>query len=164
MVWDRFVRVFHWSLVLGIALNYWVLEEGDPPHEWLGYGLGALVLARIAWGFIGPRNARFSDFVAGPRRVLHSLRHFAEEHREHRGHTPPAGWMILTLLTLVLGLVVTGWMQGLDAFWGEEWLEETHEWLANALIGAAAVHVAAVFFIQHRYRLPLLRSMLWRRD
>lgn len=161
MVWDRFVRVFHWSLALGIGLNYWVLEAGDDPHEWLGYALAALVGARIVWGFRGPQNARFSDFVVGPRRVLYSLRNFAGDYREHRGHSPLAGWMILFMLVNVIALAVTGWMQGLDAFWGDEWLEVLHETLGNSLIGAAAVHVTAVLWIQWRFRLPLLRSMLW---
>ena len=157
---DRFVRVFHWSLALGVVLNYWVLEAGDDAHEWLGYALAALVGARIVWGFRGPANARFADFVVGPRRVLHSLGNFAEDYREHRGHSPLAGWMILFMLASVIGLAVSGWMQGLDAFWGDERLELIHEFLGNGLIGAAGVHVAAVLWIQRRFRLPLLRSML----
>ncbi len=161
MLWDLFTRVFHWSLALGIALNYWLLEAGDPPHEWLGYALAALVLARVGWGFAGPENARFSSFVVGPRRILRSLRHFADDYREHIGHSPLAGWMILFLLALVLALGITGWMQDLDAFWGEDWLEELHEYLAHLLIAAAAVHVVAVLWIQRRFGLPLVRSM-WR--
>ena len=159
MVWDRFVRFFHWSLASGIVLNYWVLEAGDDPHEWLGYGLAALVGARIVWGFRGPANARFCHFVVGPRRVLHSLKHFAEDYREHTGHSPLAGWMILFMFTCVIGLAVTGWMQGLDAFWGDETLEVTHEWMGNALIGAAGLHVAAVLWIQRRYKVPLIQSI-----
>ena len=161
MIWDRFVRLFHWSLAFGIALNYWVLEGGDDPHEYLGYALAVLVGARIVWGFTGPPAARFASFVVGPRRVLGSLANFGEDYREHSGHSPLAGWMILFLLTLVLALALTGWMQGLDAFWGVDWVEELHEILGNVLIGAAAVHVAAVLVIQRRYRVPLLRSMLW---
>jgi cytochrome b len=160
MVWDRFVRVFHWSLALGIVLNYWVLEAGDDAHEWLGYALAALVAARIFWGFRGPAAARFTTFVVGPRRALHSLRYFAEDYREHTGHSPLAGWMILFMLAAVIGLAVTGWMQGLDAFWGDETLEVAHEWLGNVLIGAAGLHVAAVLWIQRRFNLPLIQSML----
>ncbi len=160
MVWDRFIRLFHWSLAIGVALNYWVLEAGGDLHEWLGYALAGLVLARVVWGFTGPPNARFANFIVGPRRFLLSLGVFSEFYRQHRGHSPLAGWMILFLLTCVLLLAVTGWMQDLDAFWGEEWLETSHEYLGNALITAAAVHVAAVFWIQWRYRVPLVRRML----
>lgn len=140
-------------------MNHWFLEAGDPPHEWVGYGLLALVTARVVWGFVGPANARFSHFVAGPRRTLASLSNFSEEHQHHTGHTLPAGWMIVLLLTLVVATGITGWMQELDAFWGIEWVQILHEVLANVLIGAAGVHVCAVLWIQWRYRLPLLQSM-----
>jgi len=35
---------------------------------------------------------------------------------------------------LVLGLGLSGWMQTLDAFWGEEWLQDIHLILGNTLI------------------------------
>lgn len=47
-VWDPFVRIFHWSLVLCVALNYFVLEEGETAHEWSGYIAAGLVCARVA--------------------------------------------------------------------------------------------------------------------
>lgn len=61
-VWDRFVRVFHWTLVSSVLLNYFVLEEGEAPHEWVGYLATALVVARAVWGFIGSPHARFAAF------------------------------------------------------------------------------------------------------
>lgn len=160
MVWDRFVRLFHWTLAVGVVANYWILEGGDDLHEWLGYALAALVGVRIIWGLTGPKEARFSSFIVGPGRVARSLVHFADDYREHTGHSPLAGWMIIMLLALVLGLAMTGWMQDLDAFWGEEWLQDLHEILGDGLIAAASIHVAAVFFIQWRFRVPLLRSMI----
>lgn len=162
MLWDRFIRVFHWTLATGIVLNYWVLEGGDEPHEWLGYGLVALVGARIVWGFVGAANARFRNFVVGPRRIRQSLENFSADYQQHSGHSPLAGWMIVTLLSLVLLVGISGWMQELDAFWGEDWVEELHELAGHALIAAACVHITAVVWIQRRYRLPLIRSMLWK--
>ncbi len=92
-VWDLFVRCFHWSLVAGITVSWPAAEEWDRLHEWSGYLAVGLVAARIVWGFIGSKHARFSDFLALPRAVIiylgDSLR--GPEAR-HLGHNPPAAW------------------------------------------------------------------------
>src|SRR5689334_8118327 len=58
-VWDPLVRIGHWTLAVGIAAA-WLTKEGSGRlHEWIGYATLALVVIRIAWGFVGPRYARF---------------------------------------------------------------------------------------------------------
>ena len=91
-VWDPFVRVFHWSLVGLFAL---ALATGDE-IEWLhlaaGYAIAALVVLRTAWGFVGPRHARFSDFVRPPGAVLGYLRDALRLRApRHLGHNPAGG-------------------------------------------------------------------------
>ncbi|MCB2015911.1 MAG: cytochrome b/b6 domain-containing protein [Hydrogenophaga sp.] len=160
-VWDRFVRVFHWTLVSCVLLNYFVLEEGEAPHEWAGYLAAALVVARIVWGFIGSRHARFSDFFPTPSRLrLHvqAMRSGRPEH--HWGHNPLGAVMMLLLMGLVLSLGVTGWMQGTDTFFGEEWLQELHEWLANALVLSAGLHAAAALLMGRIERTRLVKAMV----
>ena len=44
-VWDRFVRVFHWSLV-GLIAAAWLTEDLKRVHHWIGYTVLALVAAR----------------------------------------------------------------------------------------------------------------------
>jgi cytochrome b len=60
----------------------------------------------------------------------------------------------MVLLATVGG---TGWMMGLDAYWGVRWVEGVHEVTANLLVGAVAVHVigAIAESIRHRENLPL---------
>lgn len=160
-VWDRFVRLFHWALVSAVLLNQFVLEEGESPHEWAGYLAAGLVVARIVWGFIGSRHARFADFFPTPSRLwrhLQALRSGQPEH--HWGHNPLGAVMMFLLMGLVLALGVTGWMQGLDAFWGEEWLQDLHETLADALLLAAALHAAAALLMGRIERTRLVKAMV----
>ncbi len=161
LVWDRFVRVFHWTLVSTVLLNYVVLEEGDPPHEWAGYLAAALVLARILWGFVGSRHARFSDFFPTPDRLIRHVQAMRSGHPEHHwGHNPLGALMMLLLMGLVLGLGITGWMQGLDAFWGEEWLQKLHEVMADALLLSAGVHAVAAIVMGRVERTRLIKAMV----
>ena len=67
-VWDPFVRVFHWSLVGLFVLAFVTGDELRRAARRRRLRHWALVAARIVWGFIGPRHARFSDFVRPPRK------------------------------------------------------------------------------------------------
>ena len=160
-VWDPFVRLFHWSLVSCVLLNQFVLEAGETAHEWTGYVASALVLARVLWGFVGSRHARFADFFPTPGRLW---RHFAAlrqgQHPPYTGHNPLGALMMLTLMCCVLALGITGWMQGTDAYFGEEWLIELHEWLANGLLIAAGLHAAAAIVMGRIERVNLVRAMV----
>ncbi|MDP3701544.1 MAG: cytochrome b/b6 domain-containing protein [Hylemonella sp.] len=160
-VWDPFVRLFHWSVVVCVLLNQFVLEAGETPHEWSGYIASALVVARILWGFVGTRHARFADFFPTPARIRQHLMAMRQGHAaEHPGHNPLGALMMLALMALVLSLGVTGWLQGTDAFWGEDWLQELHEWLANGLLLAAGLHAAAAVVMGRMERVNLVRAMV----
>lgn len=160
-VWDPFVRLFHWSLVGCVLLNQFVLEEGETPHQWAGYIASALVLARVVWGFIGTRHARFADFFPTPARLVRHLKALRQgQHPAYAGHNPLGALMMLALMALVLALGVTGWLQGTDAFFGEEWLQELHEALANGLLIAAGVHAAAAIVMGRIERVNLVKAMV----
>jgi len=87
MSWDHFVKVFHWSLATGIVANYFFLEDGDQPHEWLGYGLCALIVCRILWGIFGPASARFASFLRRPSTLWQELTGLATAHELPDTHT-----------------------------------------------------------------------------
>jgi len=160
-VWDRFVRFFHWSLVSCVLINYFAIDDGETVHQWLGYFASALVVARIVWGFIGSKHARFADFFPTPSRLRHHLQAMRSGKADpHPGHNPLGALMMLTLIALVLTLGVTGYLQGTDMFWGEEWLQELHEVLASTLIGLAALHALAAIVMGRIERTNLVLAMI----
>ncbi|MFS8039533.1 cytochrome b/b6 domain-containing protein [Xanthobacter sp. AM11] len=157
-VWDPLVRLFHWTVVLGIILNSFALEGGKSAHRYVGYVIAAALAVRIVWGVIGSRHARFSNFVTSPWAVLSHLRAVvARRDRRYVGHNPAGGAMALALMGLITLACLTGWMQTLDIFWGVEWVQEAHEITANLILAMAAVHVLAAIAesVVHRENLPL---------
>lgn len=156
-VWDPLVRVLHWTMALGVIANLSVLRENEDLHNVVGYVvLGALSL-RVVWGFIGTRHARFADFVPRPTTLLGYLKAMlARREPRYIGHNPAGSVMIIGLLLLLAILGLTGWMMGLDRFWGVAWVEGLHETAANIVTAAAILHVLAAIFesVRHHENLP----------
>jgi len=164
-VWDPLTRIAHWTLAASV-LAAWATSEADVEalkraHEWLGYAALAVVALRLAWGAIGPRYARFSQFVPSPRRTLAYARAvLAFTERRYVGHNPLGGWMVVALLAMAAAAGLSGWLSVTDRFWGVKWVQELHEVLANTLLLLVALHVAGVVFTSVRHRENLVRAML----
>lgn len=159
-VWDPFVRLFHWGVVALVATAF-ITQDWKHVHMPIGYAVLALVAARIVWGFIGTKHARFRDFVARPRTVLAYLRALREGHpRRYQGHNPAGGAMVLVLLALLLATAGTGWLSQTDAFFGNDLVSGVHSALSSILIAAAGLHVLGVLVSSVLHRENLLRAML----
>lgn len=160
-VWDPVVRLFHWSLVVSFAVAWLTADEWDNLHEWAGYAAAALIGFRLMWGLIGPRYARFSQFVRSPGDVAAYVGATLKgKEPRYLGHNPAGSLMILGLIVAMAGTAATGWMMTLNAFWGAEWVEETHEVLANLMLFMVAAHVAGVIFASLRHKENLVRAMI----
>jgi cytochrome b len=158
-VWDVPTRLFHWSLVILFAFSWWSGEQGGSWmrfHFWSGYAILTLVLFRIAWGLVGSRTARFSDFLKGPRAGLHHLGELLRPGKTSDiGHNPVGGWMVLLLLVLLVVQTVTGLFAedrelnaGPLSLWVSQktshLLTEIHETVVNILLLLIGAHVVAV--------------------
>jgi cytochrome b len=171
-VWDPFVRVFHWTLVVAFIVAYLTEDDRLTVHVWAGYLVGALVAARVVWGFAGSSHARFSDFLYAPGAALRYVRDLMLFRAErHLGHSPGGGYMVILLLlflaaTVGTGLVVYGGDQQAGPLAGMftektgEATEEVHELLANITLALVIAHVAAVLLASFVHRENLVRAMV----
>ncbi len=176
-VWDLFVRVFHWMLVVGFFTAYLTEDEMLGLHVWAGYLVCSLVVLRIVWGVLGSAHARFRDFVYGPGEVVRYLKRVVRFRApRHMGHNPAGGAMIvLLLLSLAVislsGIVLygaetqTGLLGeiaaalGVTGEQGAEALEELHEFFAHLTLVLVFIHVSGVLFESLLHGENLVRSM-----
>jgi len=174
-VWDPFIRIFHWSLVAGLILAYITEDDLLTLHTWAGYVVLGLVIARILWGLIGSRHARFSDFVFSPRTIIAYLKDTLQlRARRYLGHNPAGGAMVIMmivslLVTCVTGVVLygaeegAGPLAGLASQFSHDWaegFEEAHEFFANFSLFLVFLHVAGVIVESLLHRENLVRSMI----
>ena len=159
-VWDVPVRLFHWLLLALIGFSWWSGEQGNEwmeYHGWSGYAILTLVLFRIAWGFVGSDTARFAHFVRGPRISYAYFRSVLQRRPEvYLGHNPLGGWMILSLMLVLLVQAMTGLFGNDDDAYEaplSHWLSHDtsslittlHAYNFDLLLGLIGLHVAAVF-------------------
>lgn len=111
-LWDPLLRGFHWLLATAVIVG-WILGEWGPNimtlHFWCGYVVAGLLVFRLIWGVIGPRPARFSSFVRGPRAVMAYAAHVADRSPSRwPGHNPMGALSVIALLGLLAAQVTTG--------------------------------------------------------
>lgn len=160
-VWDPLVRVFHWGLVLSVAVAWFSAHPWEALHYWAGYAAAALVVVRLVWGIVGTRYARFSHFIRHPRHILDYLRAIVSgSEARHIGHNPAGGAMIVALLVTLLATAFTGWLMTTDAFWGDEFMQKVHDLIAHGLLALVVLHLGGVVLASIRHRENLPRAMV----
>lgn len=163
LIWDRLVRSWHWCLVAVVVANYWFLEGGDDLHNYAGYAIFALMILRLGWGIWGPNPyALFSNFVPTPdaiRQHLTAMRAGSNQHSA--GHNPLGALFIYFVFFAIAYLSVTGWLhEEVDALFGNDFLQNSHRWVSDALMIAAGIHLTAVLVMQKLTGTPLITTMI----
>lgn len=185
-VWDSFVRLFHWTVVVSFFIAYLTEDDVMWLHELAGYLILGLVIARIIWGIVGSHYARFTNFVYRPSIVKQYFKDSLQfKSKRYIGHNPLGGTMVILLLIM---LVLTSWsgveadgegFSGTAAFnielvksavaddddeheegGAHELWEEIHEFFANATLFLVFIHVLGVLFSSIAHGENLIRSMI----
>lgn len=171
-VWDLAVRSSHLAFGLLVLGAFLTSEEDDtiPLHTRLGLVLLGVVLFRVAWGFVGPRYARFKDFVRGPRDVIAALKDMVRGAPKHFvGHNPVGAVMVVALLATMLVVTLTGVVISQGPEWSGPLLiskstahavKEVHEAAAWLLPVLVAFHVAGVIVSSVLEKQNLIKGMI----
>ena len=173
-VWDLPTRLFHWTLVTLMIVQWLSAEQSSTMdwHVWCGYVVLALVLFRLIWGFVGSDTARFSHFVRGPGAALAYVKALLGGQSPHYlGHNPLGAWSIVAMLILLVIQAGTGLFANDDILiegplyaWvskgTSDWLTTIHKLNFNLLLLVIAVHISAVLFYLLVKRENLVHPML----
>jgi cytochrome b len=174
-VWDRPVRLFHWAIVILIALAWWTAKQGEMTwHRPIGYAIAGLLAFRLWWGVAGGSTARFSDFVKGPRAVAAYARSLARPDPDPGppGHNPMGGWSVVALLGVLIAEVglglfsvdvdgdASGPLADRVSFETGRLAAHWHHWLFNGLLGLIGLHLCAIAFYALVKRDNLVGPML----
>jgi len=171
-VWDLPTRLFHWSLVLLVALSLVTAQAGGLWLDWhmrSGYAILTLVVFRLLWGVAGSRYVRLAQFVRGPRTVLDYLRGRLPE--TPVGHNPLGALSVVAILALLLvqagsglfsndGSFTEGPLARLVSSATSNRLSSVHRWGEYAVYGLFGLHVAAVLYYRLVKRLDLIGAMI----
>nr|MBF0683992.1 cytochrome b/b6 domain-containing protein [Pseudomonas sp.] len=107
-VWDLPIRLFHWLLAACVLGSFVTVKVGGfwmDYHFLFGYAIVALLVFRLIWGLLGPRHARFTQFVRGPRAIYDYLR----GRTEHSvGHSPLGALSVIAMLASITVQAATG--------------------------------------------------------
>lgn len=173
-VWDAPTRLFHWAIVVLIAVSYVSVEYSWMQIHFLsGYAVLALLLFRVAWGFVGSETSRFRQFLRSPIAGLQHLATFAgkREPDTEIGHNAAGGWMVLLMLAVLAAHVATGLFsnddidaQGPLADWVSKdmsnYLTSWHHFSFNVLLGLIALHILTILAYAAVKRHDLVRPMI----
>jgi len=169
-LWDLPLRVFHWSLVLAVAV---AIVTGELGGSWMdlhgkaGLAILGLVSFRVVWGLVGSTHARFLSFAP----TFPRIRAYLKGQWRGVGHNPLGALSVFALLGLLATQAATGLFSNDDiSFSGPLFalidealagrLTGWHRKLAYVLFGLLALHVAAILAYLRFKRDNLVKPMV----
>ncbi len=170
-VWDLPTRAFHWLLAAAVTGSFVSVKIGGNAMIWhgrFGYVVLTLLMFRIAWGFIGPLHARFSEFIKGPSAIVAEIQ---GNSAPGVGHNPLGALSVIALLLLFSAQAFSGLFTTDDIFYDgplvkhvssktvelASWFHHNTEWFLIALV---ALHILAIVFYRAVKKRDLVGPML----
>lgn len=139
------IRWYHAVLAISTLLAYFTGDFGFI-HDWLGYGVGIIIVARLGWAVFNPRQLGLNRFYP----VFDGI-----EWTNAITHPAISKTLILAVAVSVILATATGLLTLTD---GGEVFDDFHEGVSGVVIWVVVVHGAYLYLI----RRPLARFMLYR--
>jgi len=189
-IWDIWVRIFHWSLLLLVGLSFYSGKFGGldfvlpikntvifnmDVHVWSGLAILGLILFRTIWGFVGSTTARFSYIFESIRKLPNYLRKmFIEKTTFIAGHNPAGGIAVLIIITMLFMQTITGLFSQDDSFFAtkgplsflvedttSKQITQIHAQIWNyILVPLIALHICANLFYWIIKKQDLIQGMI----
>jgi cytochrome b len=174
-VWDLPTRLFHWLLAVLVAVSFITAAMGGNAmqyHERSGYTILTLLVFRMAWGFVGGRESRFTSFVRGPKAVVrYAASLLRRSAAPHLGHNPLGGWSVIAMLVTLFiqagtglfandDIVTQGALYSLVNDQTSHMLTGIHKFNQEILLLLVAIHICAIFFYLFHKNENLIKPMV----
>jgi cytochrome b len=176
LVWDWPLRIWHWLFAIAVA-GAWISGEWGgfdwrQWHLWFGQAAVGLLIFRIVWGLVGPRNARFTSFLPRPSRLVAYLKTLPRrDATETAGHNPLGAIAVVVVLAVVLVQAGSGLFISDDILYEGPWfvavgkdtaglastIHHRLAWPVGVLLG---LHIAAILFYRLYKGQRLTRAMI----
>lgn len=173
LVWDFFIRVFHWMLVIFIAISFISIELDDMDLHFLsGQVIVALIVFRVLWGLFGSETALFWRFVPLPNVLLRYLKDpNSAEFSNKIGHSPIGALSVVAMLLVISvqvgsGLVsddeilyqgpLAGYVSSTFSYQATSY----HSLNSDILIGLIVLHLLAICFYLIAKKQNLIKPMI----
>ena len=150
-VTDATTRMLHWLMALSFTGAY-LTADGDRwqlVHVTLGYTLAGLLVFRVLWGLVGPRQVRLSVLWRKLKGLPVWLKSLPTVNSQatllpawRQGENLLMALAVALILAVIIPLTLSGY-----AFWegwGGKWLKHVHEFFGNALLALVLVHIGLI--------------------
>ena len=163
-LWDLPTRLGHGLFIVAMLVAWWSAEtQRTDLHQWTGYTILVLLIARLVWGFVGSKPSRFATFLKSTVVTFKYLFSSANEsgeptrHEKVIGHNPAGGWSVVLMLFLLLLQAGSGLFNSDDILFNgpfyhlmeSEWQDRfglIHDYAFDALLICIGLHIGAVVF------------------
>lgn len=156
LVTDAPTRMFHGLFALSF-LGAYLTADGERwrmLHVTLGYTMAGLLVFRVLYGLLGPRQSglgllwrKLSGAPAWLRSATDSLRQGSLAGINWRqGQNMLMALAVVLLMAMVVPITLTGYASFNDwgDFLGGDWLGELHEWFGEAYLFVVLAHLALI--------------------